>query len=158
MLRMVVWFASSMFTGILLAVFFANNEARVLEVSGTIATVVSLLLAVSLAISAVVATPFSVTKGHVTKNGAKRIGNVIAKDGNAILMSQSILFYLYLVTVILALSVVWNKPEIEAGMVSNLISVLCGGLGFFFGVSVVLSCRLPGLFSELLLMRQKLSD
>lgn len=136
------------------SVFLQPN--RLAELSPTLATVTSILMAVSLAISALVSTPFEPVGVSVKDGKRLRVKSALVGDELAVGYSQAILFYLYLVSLGASL-VLWWIVDQDADSWKISIQLFAGFAGFIFSFSFILSAFLPSLLMSIIATRRELS-
>jgi len=142
-----------------LATFAASQSYsmpdKMAEFSTTLATITSILIAVSLAVSAIVASPFVARTDFETGDGeAERIARALLREEKAVLSAQAFLFYFYLASLATSLILWWVAYPLDAGPDTTLQRILSGAASFLFVFSFILSARLPLLMKDLMEVRR----
>lgn len=134
-----------------------SDPIKLAEFSGTLATVTSILIAMSLAISAIVAAPFKASQVLDDGDGRdKRVESVVLRTERDVLAAQSLLFYLYLVSLFSLLTLWWVLFPFDEAEVGTTERVLAAAAAFSFSFSFIISARTPSLLSELMKVRREL--
>ena len=153
----VLWLAASLavsgFAG-RAAYVDAESFASVVEL---LATIISILIGVSLAVIAVLTSPFSVSENVVfDEDEAKRMTKVIKNDDEVLATGQMIFFWLYFVSLALALLFNWVtavEPTDYNKWFIKVLACLAASVGVF---GFMWSARLPLLLQRVTRQRRLL--
>jgi hypothetical protein len=129
---------------------------RYVDIVDLLASIISILVGVSLAVIAVLVSPFSVSVEKAKDEfEAERLTRVVSSDDQILASGQLILFNLFLVALLFALACKWmvfgqSEPYTTASRVVS-------GLSSFTAIfSLLWSVRLPFMLSSLAKQRSRL--
>ena len=98
-----VWFLFSILTSIAFAFSAFQKPEKFLPMSDLMATIIAILIGISLAISAVLSSPPKVDKSlHTTSEGLKRAQKILNDNYTSMLDGQKFLFWAYYASLMLA--------------------------------------------------------
>lgn len=152
------WFVASLVAAYCAGTSAYENPEQFSRVVDLIATIISILVGVSLAIIAVLVSPFSVSSVHAKDSfEADRINKVVKENDSTLAYGQTIFFFLYLLALLSAVAFRWsyNPDAKEFSLIVKLLSSLAAFLGVF---SLCWSVRLPFILSSVARQRNELGN
>lgn len=155
----IIWMLVSVAGVIFAAVHVFEKPEVLLELVDLLASIISILAGVSLAVIAVLASPFSVrTNSDISPDEATRIDRVVSADDDVLTSGQVVIFFLYLVTLAFLILFKWvyhdNVFPNDEKVVKYLASA-AGGLAVF---SFLWSARLPVVLAKVARQRKSLGQ
>lgn len=155
MLR-IAWTVFAIFCAAFSAHAAYQEPARFAEVVDLVATVISILISVSLALMAFLCTPFSVANDFA-KDGEerKRIDRTIARDDSDFFDGQLILFAVFFIALGALLVLKWYVVIPDESMQSKSIQILSAIAAFFSVLSFFWAALLPSMLRALVKQRRE---
>lgn len=121
------------------------------------ATILSILIGVSLALTAVLSTkPTSNPANFKSVDEQKRVEELIAQDDAWIIEGQHILFWLYYVALLLALVSKWFSRDVTPNEVDATLRYLISSFMFVASLALLMSANLPVLLREVTKQRKEI--
>lgn len=157
----ILWFVISVLISSLFAITAFREPEKFIPISEFLATIIAILIGVSLAISAVLATPPKINRdSFVTSEDHLRAQEQIDVNYSSMLSGQKVLFWAYYISLILAvclkvLDTFFEDSYLEHtfGLVTlQLISVL---FAFFSSLALLWSATLPSLLHQINIHKMK---
>jgi hypothetical protein len=153
----VIWFIFCALVATYAAISAYNAPERFCSVVELIATVISILVGVSIAVIAVLTTPFSVSeRGFSDQDEAERVSRVVKGYDHALANGQLIFFWIYFTSLALSISLKWttsgNEVDFETFQIKALAASTAAISSFAFGWSA----RLPLLLKQIATQRREL--
>ncbi|WP_421702676.1 hypothetical protein [Aliiroseovarius sp.] len=134
-----------------------SDPARFSGVVDLLATVVSILIGVSLAVIAVLSSPFSVTDREAKDcDEAARMTKLVKQDDDAFADGQLLLFWVYLISLGLSLIFKWQISAEVVCFDAMGTKILASGAAFVGILAFCLSARLPLMLREISKQRRSL--
>ena len=151
-----VWFGVSILLSIISAGYAFEDPLRYAGVIDLLTSIISILIGVSLAVTAVLVSPFSVSVEKAKDQfEAKRVSKVVAREDNSLAKGQLVIFVLFIVALFAALAfkwIVWGQLDPISASTRRLASI-SAFLGIF---SLLWSIRLPFILNALARQRRAL--
>ncbi len=126
-----------------------------------LATIVSILIGISLAISAVLSNRPSIGTGsYANEEEKKRIEKILKRDDRSLIEGQNLVFWLYYATLIMALVFKWVSIP-QTGVTEEIYTTFCiriiaGGFGAVSSLALLWSATLPSLLRSINVQRKDL--
>ena len=153
----IVWFFISLIFSGFIACDAYINPLKYLATTDLLATIFSVLVGISLAITALLTSP-NLRSLNLSKNEKIRVKNVIKKDDSNIIFGQTFVFWCYYVSLILAVAFKIMTYDINSvGEITRIIQVLSSVFVLIAGFSLLWSATLPSLFSSIREQRDNLN-
>lgn len=154
----VIWFLISLGAATCAGFSAWTNPERFTGVVSLLATIISIFVGVSLAVIAVLNSPFSVSERAAGADGeASRMTNVVRQDEDTLASGQLIFFWIYFGALGLALAFAWMSSG--KGVVFNtyLMKGLASATAFVGVFAFLWSTRLPLMLKQISSQRRSLS-
>lgn len=153
----IIWAIICLCAACCAGVFAYSDAAKFSGVVDLLATIITILIGVSLAVIAVLSSPFSVSETNAKDTDeAARMSKLIKQDDDEFSRGQVLLFWVYYVALFLALSFKWiiagdavDFSQLHIRILAAITATICT-LAFFW------SARLPLLLQQLSSQRRKL--
>lgn len=155
--RWVLWFSICIIIAILAGYLAYQDPLRYVGIVDLLASIISILVGVSLAVTAVLMSPFSVSAKKVgDEYEAERLTKVVAGDDESFALGQFLLFGMFLLTLFFALVCKWLVfgQVAPIGIASRSLSAISAATAIF---SLLWSVRLPFMLSLLAQQRKTLN-
>jgi hypothetical protein len=153
----VVWMIFSVIASYLVAREAYQNPIDFVGLIDLFATILSILIGVSLALTAVLSTkPTSSEHNFKSRDEQKRVDEIVAQDDAWIIEGQHILFWLYYIALLLALASKWFSRDADATTVDLLLSLLISAFMFVACLAFLMSANLPMLLRQVTKQRKEL--
>lgn len=154
----IIWFIVSFISAVCGGFFAWLDPEKFSGVVSLLATIISILVGVSLAVIAVLNSPFSVPENVVDNDGeAKRMTRVIRQDEDTLATGQLILFWVYFGALALSLLFNWmssGKGVVYDGYIMKALASATASVGIF---AFLWSTRLPLMLKKISRQRRLLS-
>ena len=150
----IVWFTVSLIISGVVAYHAYQAPMKFVPFTDLLATIISILIGMSLAISAILSTRPKLSDQHYQNEGEKkRLEKLLKKDDIKLQDGQFILFWFYYTSLILAvvlkfLGIEWagaNQSQIDASIILKIASA---SFVFIACLSLLWSATLPSLFKK----------
>lgn len=121
------------------------------------ATIISILIGISLALTSVLSSRPSVSDAHFSSSDERlRVEEVLAGDDSRLIEGQHLLFWLYYLALISSLVAKWHVG-VPVGEASEILhQVIMGFFMFFSTGAFLMSANLPALFVQVSKQRKRL--
>lgn len=156
--KKMVWCALSMIASSIVGYEAYQQPERFTPLIDLLATIVSILIGISLAISAVLSSRPSIgSSSYTTEEEKKRIEKVLKHDDRSLIDGQNIVFWLYYVTLIFALAFKWISVQGFASESAQIyVKVIAGVFGAVASLALLWSATLPSLLRSINIQRKDL--
>lgn len=123
-----------------------------------LATIVSILIGISLAISAVLSSRPSVGSGsYANEEEKKRIEKILKRDDRSLIDGQNLVFWLYYATLISALAFKWISAQDTIPANAQIyVKAIAGAFGAVASLALLWSATLPSLLRSINIQRKDL--
>lgn len=124
-----------------------------------LATIVSILIGVSLAISAVLSSrPNIGMKNYTTEEEKSRIEKILKNDDCSLIEGQNIIFWFYYLTLLLAVLFKWTSSVgVEGGELPQIfLHAIASAFGFVSTLALLWSATLPSLLRSVNMQRKEM--
>ena len=153
----IIWLFAALLCSVTLAYFAFNKPLNFVGLIDLTATILSILIGVSLALTAVLGTKLSINSSKVSSDSLReRMEEVIADDDSAIIDGQFYIFWLYYVALLLALSSKWLAQGVTEATITELIRIVIAVFVFFSTFALLMSANLPFLLRQVSTQRKEL--
>lgn len=155
----ILWFFGSLFVSGYVGYCAFMQPEKFAPLVDLLATIVSILIGVSLAISAVLSSrPTIGNSSYANEDERKRIEQTINKDDKTLIEGQNIIFWFYYSTLLLAVIFKWLTVSI-AGYDTQLLNtqhvkVVSGLFALVSSMSLLWSATLPSLLRNISIQRK----
>jgi hypothetical protein len=134
-----------------------HDPTQFIDLIDLFATILSILIGVSLALTAVLSTkPVSSSTNFRSSDEQKRVEELVAQDDAWIIEGQHILFWLYYVALLLALIAKWFSRDVDPNGVDAMLRYLISSFMFVASLALLMSANLPMLLREVTKQRKEL--
>ncbi len=156
--KKMVWCVLSMIASSIVGYEAYQQPERFTPLIDLLATIVSILIGISLAISAVLSSRPSIgSSSYTTEEEKKRIEKVLKHDDRSLIDGQNIVFWLYYVTLIFALAFKWISVQGFASESAQIyVKVIAGVFGAVASLALLWSATLPSLLRSINIQRKDL--
>ena len=159
--KKIVWLGSSAALSIFVGYNAFLQPAQLIPLIDLLATIVSILIGVSLAISAVLSTrPAIGSMNYTNAEEKKRIEKILKHDDRSLIEGQNIIFWFYYLTLILAVIFKWitTAPAENTEIISSLlhVKIIAGAFGSVSTLALLWSATLPSLLKSVNMQRKNL--
>lgn len=153
----VAWFFVSIASAVAVAIQAFENPMQFIDLIDLCATILSILIGVSLALTAVLSTkPSSNPENFKSNDEQKRVEELVAQDDSWIIEGQHILFWLYYLALLLALVSKWFSRDANLANVDMMLRYLMASFMFSAVLALLMSANLPVLLREVTKQRKQL--
>ena len=152
----IIWFIVSLiFSGLICNYAYMHPE-KFSPLIDLLATIVSILIGVSLAISAVLcSTPSTRESSFANNEERKRVEKILNRDDRILIEGQSVIFWFYYSTLLLAVIFKWLTSAAELHVYGEFIVKLISLLfALVSSMALLWSATLPSLFRSINMQRK----
>lgn len=151
------WFAFSFVVASLVAYHAFFQPEKYAALTDLLATILSILVGVSLAISALIVPP-SMQTLRLSHEEKGRLQTVIQNDDNALLSGQNFIFWCYYISLLLAIALKFSSSFLTPDDTPSVAHcVLAAAFSWIAAFSLLWSAILPSLLRAIKQQRQELS-
>lgn len=153
----IIWAILCLAMSIIIGVSAFETPSYFVGLIDLVATIISILIGISLALTSVLSSRPVVSDVHFSSLDEKlRVEEVLATEDSWLIEGQHLLFWLYYIALILALVAKWHVgiPLAEASEMCRRIIMCC--FIFFSTGSFLMSANLPALFKQVSNQRKSL--
>lgn len=153
----VAWAIVCLALSILCGVSAFETPSHFVGLIDLVATIISILIGISLALTSVLSSRPAVGDTHFSSLDEKlRVEEILASDDSWLIEGQHLLFWLYYMALIFALVAKWHVgiPLVEASEMVRRIIIGC--FVFFSTGAFLMSANLPALFKQVSSQRKSL--
>ena len=152
----IIWFAVSLlFSGLICRYAYIHPE-KFSPLVDLLATIVSILIGVSLAISAVLCSRPSIRESSFANDEErKRVEKILNKDDRTLIEGQSVIFWFYYSTLLLAVIFKLLTSSAESYMYEDMaVKVIASLFAFVSAMALLWSATLPNLLRSISMQRK----
>lgn len=155
----IFWLMVSLVAAFSAGYFALCDPERFAGVVELLATIISILIGVSLAVIAVLNSPFSVSEGNAKdRDEASRMTKLVKRDDDNIATGQLILFRVYYVALFLALAFKWLTAGELTDFTQLHIRIFAGATATVGVLAFCWSARLPLMLQRISSQRRSLGS
>lgn len=156
--KKIIWFFTSCLISGCVGFIAYQQPSKFSFLIDLLATIISILIGISLAISAVLSTRPSIgTSYSINPEEKKRIQTILKKDDHSLLAGQNIIFWFYYLALILAVIFKWVISSFsENPDFIYFVKIISGLFGFISSLALLWSATLPALLQAINLQRKDL--
>ena len=153
----IIWLACCLLAATASGVFAYRDAVGFSEVVDLLATIVSILVGVSLAVIAVLTSPFTVSENHAKDaDEATRLSGIVNDDDETFADGQVFLFYMYFGALGLALIFKWATAGDDTDFANTCVRSLAAVTAAVGVFAFTWSARLPTMLKRIAKQRRSL--